>query len=125
MLLRYEVYAERALPDQQHRAEKVRIFSHLKVHPRIESDGRLNYSGSRDLLVRFLLQYAPVFTILNFGQKALPLNTPTIFELDDEEQVTITLLDANHCPGAVMYVSTSLKNSHVTIKHEQVPHPRR
>jgi hypothetical protein len=36
-------------------------------------------------------------------QMPVPLNTPTVFELSDSEKVTITLLDANHCLGAVMY----------------------
>ncbi|OAX33022.1 hypothetical protein K503DRAFT_840608 [Rhizopogon vinicolor AM-OR11-026] len=33
----------------------------------------------------------------------LPLNTPTEFELSSTETVTITHIDANHCPGAVIY----------------------
>ena len=55
MLLRHEVYAERALHEQELRAEKTRTFSHLKVDPRVENDGRMYYSGSRDLLVCLLL----------------------------------------------------------------------
>jgi hypothetical protein len=35
----------------------------------------------------------------------VPLNTPTEFELSPTETVTITLIDANHCPGAVMCAS--------------------
>ncbi|KAG0700188.1 hypothetical protein DFH29DRAFT_807916, partial [Suillus ampliporus] len=34
----------------------------------------------------------------------VPLNTPTEFELSLTETVTITLIDANHCPGAVMFL---------------------
>jgi len=37
-------------------------------------------------------------------QKTLPLHTPTKMDLSGDEAVTITLLDANHCPGAVMQV---------------------
>ncbi|KAF8810458.1 hypothetical protein BYT27DRAFT_7186533 [Phlegmacium glaucopus] len=33
----------------------------------------------------------------------LPLNTPTRVELSAEETIVITLLDARHCPGAVMF----------------------
>lgn len=51
MLLRHEVYAERALHELELRTEKTRTFSHLKVNPRIEPDGRTYYTGSRDLLV--------------------------------------------------------------------------
>jgi hypothetical protein len=41
---------------------------------------------------------------LTSSQTPLPLNTPTRVELSAEETVVITLLDANHCPGAVMQV---------------------
>lgn len=51
MLLRHEVYAERALTEQEVRAEKVRTFQHLKVAPRTFEDGTVNHVGSRDLLV--------------------------------------------------------------------------
>ncbi|TFK19414.1 hypothetical protein FA15DRAFT_674467 [Coprinopsis marcescibilis] len=84
MLLRHEVFAERDLRDQELRAQKIRTFSHLKVDPLMNPDGTLYYQGSRDLL------------------KSLPLHSPTRIELDASETVTITLLDANHCPGAVM-----------------------
>lgn len=35
---------------------------------------------------------------------ALELNTPHIMSLDLDETFNVTLLDANHCPGAVMYL---------------------
>ncbi|KAF2236078.1 hypothetical protein EV356DRAFT_444058, partial [Viridothelium virens] len=36
--------------------------------------------------------------------KPLPLNTPTTIELSPTENVRVTLFDANHCPGAVMFL---------------------
>ena len=38
----------------------------------------------------------------------MSLNTPTRVDLSAEEAVVITLLDANHCPGAVMQVLISI-----------------
>ncbi|KAG1727799.1 beta-lactamase-like protein [Suillus lakei] len=75
MLLRHEIYLERAKKDAGEVA--TRTFAHLKVE-----GGALR----RDLL------------------NAVPLNTPTEFELSPTETVTITLIDANHCPGAVMFL---------------------
>ncbi|KAG1766143.1 hypothetical protein EDD22DRAFT_878557, partial [Suillus occidentalis] len=75
MLLRHEIHLERAKKDAGEVA--TRTFAHLKVE-----GGVLR----RDLL------------------RAVPLNTPTEFELSSTETVTITLIDANHCPGAVMFL---------------------
>jgi DNA cross-link repair 1C protein len=36
--------------------------------------------------------------------KPLPLNTPTTLELRPQEFMCVTLLDSNHCPGAVMFL---------------------
>ncbi|KAL1875780.1 hypothetical protein Daus18300_002971 [Diaporthe australafricana] len=36
--------------------------------------------------------------------KSLPMNTPTDIELGPNHTVRVTLLDANHCPGAVMFL---------------------
>ncbi|KAL6308244.1 hypothetical protein BKA93DRAFT_868915 [Sparassis latifolia] len=93
MLLRHEVYAERTLKDMELRVENVRTFSHLKVNPRKMDDGSWDYTFSRDLL------------------KALPLHTPTLVPLNGKEEVTITLFDANHCPGAVMYLVEGAKGA--------------
>ncbi|KAF9528996.1 hypothetical protein CPB83DRAFT_853590 [Crepidotus variabilis] len=86
MLLKHEVYAERELQALELRAERIRTYAHLKVNPACHNDGTMYFQGSRDLL------------------HALPLNTPTELELNSQENVTITLLDANHCPGAVMFL---------------------
>jgi Cft2 family RNA processing exonuclease len=39
-----------------------------------------------------------------FEQRPIPLNTPTEIELTPRRRVRVTLLDANHCPGAVMFL---------------------
>ncbi|KDQ51247.1 hypothetical protein JAAARDRAFT_211212 [Jaapia argillacea MUCL 33604] len=93
MLLRHEVYAERALHEMELRGEKMRTFRHLKVDPVKGGDGSVFYVGSRDLL------------------KPLPLHTPTEIELCHNERVLITLFDANHCPGAIMFLIQGNKGS--------------
>ena len=51
MLLRHEVFYERALKDMEVRAKNVRTFQHLKVQPRTTEDGTVYHTGARDLLV--------------------------------------------------------------------------
>ncbi|KAK9426019.1 hypothetical protein SUNI508_12726 [Seiridium unicorne] len=36
--------------------------------------------------------------------KPIPLETPTVLELEPGNHIRVTLLDANHCPGAVMFL---------------------
>ena len=36
--------------------------------------------------------------------KAIPLQTPTELELSPQVRITVTLFDANHCPGATMFL---------------------
>ncbi|KAE9387923.1 hypothetical protein BT96DRAFT_454671 [Gymnopus androsaceus JB14] len=86
MLLRHEVYRERALHEGEYRAEHNFTFKHLKVDPWIGPDEEVFYHGSRDLLNVF------------------PMNMPTTVELGRDKKVTITLFDANHYPGAVMFL---------------------
>ncbi|KAI9509474.1 beta-lactamase-like protein, partial [Russula earlei] len=87
MLLRHEGYIERVLRDVDLRDEArlAKTFGHLKIPPFVK-DGKLDFSASRDLL------------------RALPLHTPTKIELTDNVNVTLTLFDANHCPGSVMFL---------------------
>ncbi|KAJ4482020.1 hypothetical protein J3R30DRAFT_2114204 [Lentinula aciculospora] len=86
MLLKHEVYKERALHEDKYRAEHNLTFRHLKVNPFVDSNGEIVLHGAKDLL------------------KVLPMNTPTEIELEGDKKVTITLFDANHCPGAVMFL---------------------
>lgn len=37
-------------------------------------------------------------------QRPIPLNTPTDIELTPRQRIRVTLLDANHCAGAVMFL---------------------
>ncbi|KAK5937476.1 hypothetical protein PMZ80_010094 [Knufia obscura] len=39
--------------------------------------------------------------------RPLPLNTPTELELGPKSRIQVTLFDANHCPGAVMFLIES------------------
>ncbi|KAJ3525035.1 hypothetical protein NM208_g11815 [Fusarium decemcellulare] len=41
---------------------------------------------------------------LNKVLKSLPLETPTTIELRPDHKIQVTLFDANHCPGAVMFL---------------------
>ncbi|KAK0497910.1 beta-lactamase-like protein [Armillaria luteobubalina] len=86
MLLRHEAYKERALHRAQLHAEKLRTYGHLKIDPLVGEDGEVYYQGSRDLL------------------KVVPINSPVHIELDAGNSVTVTAIDANHCPGSVMYL---------------------
>ncbi|KZV84512.1 hypothetical protein EXIGLDRAFT_753795 [Exidia glandulosa HHB12029] len=86
MLLAMEPAADRIAVDNGKKALRNRPFSHLKIDPVTREDGSVDYSMTRDLLL------------------ALPLNTPRVFELSGAESVTITLIDANHCLGAVMFL---------------------
>ncbi|KAI5308290.1 hypothetical protein KEM55_006086, partial [Ascosphaera atra] len=37
-------------------------------------------------------------------QRSIPLGVPTVIELKPQEKIRVTLFDANHCPGSVMFL---------------------
>jgi|SRR3569833_594269 len=39
-----------------------------------------------------------------YPQKGLPLDTPVTIELKPGNSIQVTLFDANHCPGSVMFL---------------------
>ncbi|KAF2205330.1 hypothetical protein GQ43DRAFT_468290 [Delitschia confertaspora ATCC 74209] len=59
---------------------------------------RLNFA--RGILERRTVTYDTKKRII----KALPLDTPTTIELSPGNKIHVTLLDANHCVGAVMFL---------------------
>ncbi|KAL5482499.1 hypothetical protein ACEPAI_9093 [Sanghuangporus weigelae] len=84
MLLRHETYQARFLREEEYVFEKQRTFEHLKYssYPSQDKRGRNDFD-----LVR-----------------AMPLHVPTKVEISNNEWVTVTLIDANHCPGSVMFL---------------------
>jgi DNA cross-link repair 1C protein len=40
----------------------------------------------------------------NAFQRPIPLNTPTEIELTPRRRIRVTLFDANHCTGAVIFL---------------------
>ncbi|KAI1856919.1 hypothetical protein JX265_000729 [Neoarthrinium moseri] len=69
------------------------ILLRLQKHP-----SRIAYANG--------LREAPVrtYTHLKSLLKAVPLDTPTVLELAPGNHIQVTLIDANHCPGAVMFL---------------------
>ncbi|TIC95143.1 Protein artemis [Colletotrichum higginsianum] len=63
---------------------------------------RLNYA--RGILEARVQTYKHLKNLL----KPLPLETPTTLELAPGSHIQVTLFDANHCPGAVMFLIEDL-----------------
>jgi DNA cross-link repair 1C protein len=59
---------------------------------------RINFS--RGILEARKQRYEHLASVL----RPLPMETPTTLELTPKETIQVTLFDANHCPGAVMFL---------------------
>lgn len=59
---------------------------------------RMNFN--KNILERRLQTYSHLKPLL----KPIPLETPTLIELCPGNSITVTLFDANHCSGAVMFL---------------------
>ncbi|KAK0672034.1 beta-lactamase-like protein [Cercophora samala] len=59
---------------------------------------RINYA--KGILEARVQRYRHLKTLL----KPLPLETPTVLELEPGNHIQVTLFNANHCPGAVMFL---------------------
>ncbi|KAK0709662.1 beta-lactamase-like protein [Lasiosphaeria miniovina] len=59
---------------------------------------RINYA--KGILEARIQRYKHLKTLL----KPLPLDTPTTLELEPGNHIRVTLFNANHCPGAVMFL---------------------
>ncbi|KAK4103240.1 hypothetical protein N658DRAFT_514742 [Parathielavia hyrcaniae] len=59
---------------------------------------RINYANG--ILEARVQRYRHLKTLL----KLIPLDTPTVLELEPGNHLQVTLFDANHCPGAVMFL---------------------
>ncbi|KAK4127252.1 hypothetical protein N657DRAFT_653533 [Parathielavia appendiculata] len=59
---------------------------------------RINYANG--ILEARIQRYRHLKTLL----KPVPLDTPTVLELEPGNNLQVTLFDSNHCPGAVMFL---------------------
>ncbi|KAH6842974.1 beta-lactamase-like protein [Chaetomium sp. MPI-CAGE-AT-0009] len=59
---------------------------------------RINYASG--ILEARVQRYRHLKNLL----KPIPLETPTLLELEPSNHLQVTLFDANHCPGAVMFL---------------------
>lgn len=66
---------------------------------------RLNYANN--LFEARKVQYKHLQNLL----KPIPLETPTTIELSPGHEIQVTLFDANHCSGAVMFRQSSFTPS--------------
>ncbi|KAB5566682.1 beta-lactamase-like protein [Coniochaeta sp. 2T2.1] len=59
---------------------------------------RINYA--KGIIEARVMTYRPLKDLL----KPLPMETPVTLELEPGNHIQVTLFDANHCPGAVMFL---------------------
>ncbi|OGM49084.1 DNA repair protein [Aspergillus bombycis] len=69
------------------------LLLHIEKYPH-----RMNFS--KGILESRRLHYKHLSKLL----RPIPLNTPTMIELTPQLSIRVTLLDANHCTGAVMFL---------------------
>ncbi|GJJ13465.1 hypothetical protein Clacol_007719 [Clathrus columnatus] len=89
MLLNNEPANERIAFDNGAKSAMTKPYAHLKID-----------ENKKGVYARDLLASNP----FPDNNRSLPLNTPTRIELSNDVAVTLTLLDANHCPGSVMFL---------------------
>ncbi|CAE6386262.1 unnamed protein product [Rhizoctonia solani] len=84
----------------------INLLSHIHSdHTQESVDNRINFDNGA------ISQRKRTFAALQRGGRshrdlllALPLNTPTKLDIGPNETAIVTLLDANHCPGSVMFL---------------------
>lgn len=86
----------------------------MNFHRGILESRRLHYKHLAKLLVSTRACRAHIWrrtcsaSLQSYGsntpQRPIPLNTPTEIELTPRRRIKVTLFDANHCPGAVMFL---------------------
>lgn len=80
-----------------------RCSSRINFHQGLLEKEEITYKHQKRRLVRFLSSCLMWSQSSHNMQKSVPLQTPTDIELEPGNSIRVTLFDANHCPGAVMF----------------------